>query len=307
MVWSVNPQQCSFGVRVTACFTPSPVGKEFPAHSAASRGNLRLLRMVIEEGKCRVDDGDPNGDTPSHLAAAAGKVACLQWLVDYGADVSLRNCAGQTPLDIARKSNQIECLAILVSGEAEEGDDVGESVTEASPERLAKAGEKVEHLERLLGVARAHYHKLGGVLREDEDEWRGRVEELTTQLEFERERREGLEVELDCLRRQFHQSVGQTDHYRSLLLAQQGSFHDRRASVGAYDRHQEWTERVGSSRPLPGAYNRSLRSRSNSVGGSGRVWSGVMASSSQLQGYGRPHRSFKRHSAAGTFVRIDHL
>ena len=184
---------------------PTPIDTGYPAHSAASSGNQRLLSMLIQEGQCGVNDKDPNEATPAHLAAIGGHRECLQWLIDHGADMSLKNSTHETPLDIARKYAHTDCLVLLAEGEESVGVDGA-----VEPEALAKAEEEVTELERLLQVARAKHQQLGGVWREEE-EWTKQKEELVSQLELERERREGLEVELDRLRRQLQQATSQLE------------------------------------------------------------------------------------------------
>ena len=72
-------------------------------------------------------------------ASGNGRLKCLQWLLDHGADgkgrekrvikrgveantpylymytitVSLRNSLGETPIDVARKYGKTECVALL--------------------------------------------------------------------------------------------------------------------------------------------------------------------------------------------------
>lgn len=41
-------------------------GEEYPAHAAASVGNLQLLSMLIQEGHCGVNDRNTNSATPAH-------------------------------------------------------------------------------------------------------------------------------------------------------------------------------------------------------------------------------------------------
>lgn len=64
------------------------------------------------------------------IASGNGRLKCLQWLLDHGADgrvckreeaklhtvsfaVSLRNSLGETPIDVARKYGKTECIALL--------------------------------------------------------------------------------------------------------------------------------------------------------------------------------------------------
>jgi ankyrin repeat domain-containing protein 42 len=80
---------------------------------AAYEGNLQLLSMLVLEGHCNVNHTDKYGSTPAHKAAGSGHADCLQWLIDHGADVTLQNNMKETPLDVAKKFAQIECIKLL--------------------------------------------------------------------------------------------------------------------------------------------------------------------------------------------------
>lgn len=43
-----------------------PAVEDYPAHFAAHEGNLKLLKVLIQEGHCTVDDRDAMGATPAH-------------------------------------------------------------------------------------------------------------------------------------------------------------------------------------------------------------------------------------------------
>ena len=49
-----------------------------------------------------------------HVSAAAqGHAHILQWLKDNGANMNLRNIAGKTPLDVARRFGNRNCVKTL--------------------------------------------------------------------------------------------------------------------------------------------------------------------------------------------------
>ncbi|XP_071482632.1 ankyrin repeat domain-containing protein 42-like, partial [Diadema antillarum] len=88
----------------------------------------------------------------------------------------------------------------------------GESIPLSSrqkEEARGRALKRVEELERVLGIAKTNYHQLGGRLDEDREQQRREresdsgpdyprmIQELESQLEYERLRREKLESQLD--------------------------------------------------------------------------------------------------------------
>ena len=76
-------------------------------HTAAARGNLAAMRLVLEHGSIRdAEDGidarstDTNGDTVLHVAAAHSRWPVVSWLVaNGGGDPDIRNVAGHTALE----------------------------------------------------------------------------------------------------------------------------------------------------------------------------------------------------------------
>jgi ankyrin repeat protein len=67
---------------------------------------IDALRTLIELG---ADVNRPNaaGDTAVHAAAALGMTAVLSFLSDRGADLSMRNKAGRSPIDVARRDDGV--------------------------------------------------------------------------------------------------------------------------------------------------------------------------------------------------------
>ena len=74
-----------------------------PLHTAALFAEEPQLRLLIDRGRAEIDARDAAGRTPLHLAADVGRVEATAFLVSRGADVSLRDHEGRTPLDCAWK------------------------------------------------------------------------------------------------------------------------------------------------------------------------------------------------------------
>lgn len=76
---------------------------------------------------------DPDGNTPTILAAKAGNAPCINLLLQTGATVDARNDAGDTPLIIAALNGRTECVRILL----EAGADVNACTTTEFSEETA--------------------------------------------------------------------------------------------------------------------------------------------------------------------------
>jgi ankyrin repeat protein len=60
--------------------------------------------MLLLERNVQVNAVDDQGQTPLHVAAIWGQAAMVQFLLDHGADISLKTKDGETALDVADKS-----------------------------------------------------------------------------------------------------------------------------------------------------------------------------------------------------------
>lgn len=98
-------------------------------HLAAKTNNLNLVRYLIENVGCSVNainqqqtrqlrasffsDDDildayfSEGETPLHTACSNGHVDVVKYLVEHGADCSIHNRAGETPIDQAKSHPKI--------------------------------------------------------------------------------------------------------------------------------------------------------------------------------------------------------
>ncbi|XP_062343505.1 ankyrin repeat domain-containing protein 42 isoform X3 [Cinclus cinclus] len=203
----------------------------FPAHDAAVKGDLLVVRRLVRSGVVSINERDNKGSTLLHKAAEQGHIHCLQWLVEMGADRDITNYAGETPEDVAKRFGHLAAVELLtprtannncsdeeldannvkffethgVEGSTDSKEDLTLDKAEKSNARL-RAYHKIKELQWLLEIAYSNYRQLGGVTEEErkmKKEERKRekaVRELEAQLEYERVRREKLESQLDDYR-----------------------------------------------------------------------------------------------------------
>ncbi|XP_005373526.1 PREDICTED: ankyrin repeat domain-containing protein 37 isoform X2 [Chinchilla lanigera] len=77
------------------------------------------LRQLLQSG-CSVNaPPDPCEQSPVHLAAGGGFAYFLLWQLQTGADLNQQDVLGEAPLHKAAKVGSLECLSLLVAGEAQ--------------------------------------------------------------------------------------------------------------------------------------------------------------------------------------------
>lgn len=84
-----------------------------PLHVAAAAGDLASMKRLL------LDHVSPNtrsrfGGTPLHCAAYAGKVDAVKLLLDQGAACNVQNDFGETPLHLAADKDQLEVVDLLL-------------------------------------------------------------------------------------------------------------------------------------------------------------------------------------------------
>ncbi|XP_048136318.1 putative ankyrin repeat protein RF_0381 isoform X2 [Rhodamnia argentea] len=84
-------------------------------HSAATEGNIRLCKYLLEELKLDVSPKDVEGFTPLHHAAASTHIETAKYLIDRGANPVIPNNKGLTVLHYAGGSGNIELMGFLLS------------------------------------------------------------------------------------------------------------------------------------------------------------------------------------------------
>ncbi|XP_051476792.1 ankyrin repeat domain-containing protein 42 isoform X2 [Apus apus] len=203
----------------------------FPAHAAAFKGDLLVLRRLVRSGVININERDDKGSTLMHKAAGQGHIHCLQWLIEMGANCDITNDAGETPKDVAKRFAQLAAVELLTqrTGDSNSSDeeldanniqfferhgvegstDSKEDLTLGKAEKRnarIRAYHKIQELQQLLEIAYSNYRQLGGIteeekkMKKEEREAEKTVKQLEAQLEHERVRREKLESQLDGCR-----------------------------------------------------------------------------------------------------------
>uniref|UniRef100_A0A2I3HMV9 Ankyrin repeat domain-containing protein 42 n=1 Tax=Nomascus leucogenys TaxID=61853 RepID=A0A2I3HMV9_NOMLE len=85
----------------------------FPGHVAAFKGDLGMLKKLVEDGVININERADNGSTLMHKAAGQGHIECLQWLIKMGADSSITNKAGERPSDVAKRFAHLAAVKLL--------------------------------------------------------------------------------------------------------------------------------------------------------------------------------------------------
>ncbi|NXE11026.1 ANR42 protein, partial [Lophotis ruficrista] len=206
-------------------------GLAFPAHDAAFKGDLLMLRRLVRSEVVNINERDDKGSTLMHKAAEQGHIHCLQWLIEMGADCDITNDAGETPKDVAKRFAQLAAVELLTqrTGDSDSSDEEldannlkffekhgvegstdskGDLTLDKAEKRNARvrAYHKIQELQQLLEVAYSNYRQLGGIteeekkMKKEEREAEKTLKELEAQLEYEQIKRETLESQLDDCR-----------------------------------------------------------------------------------------------------------
>jgi hypothetical protein len=96
--------------------TPGPHGIPMLSHAiVGKKPSFGVFQLLIAHG-ADVNAKTWRGGTPLMQAVSAGEADMVRMLLDRGADVSVKSMDGMTALDIARKRNAAQILAMLEKG-----------------------------------------------------------------------------------------------------------------------------------------------------------------------------------------------
>eukprot|EP01113_Clastostelium_recurvatum_P035093 TRINITY_DN4847_c0_g1_i1.p1 TRINITY_DN4847_c0_g1~~TRINITY_DN4847_c0_g1_i1.p1 ORF type:complete len:1286 (-),score=274.34 TRINITY_DN4847_c0_g1_i1:33-3890(-) len=98
--------------------TPSGVNQDTPVHLACLAGHYALVVHYLNAG-CDLSLKNKNGDLPLHSAARSGNADVLKIVLKYtsrtgGADINSLNGLAQTPVYVAIEAEQPACVQILL-------------------------------------------------------------------------------------------------------------------------------------------------------------------------------------------------
>ena len=86
-----------------------------PLTIAAEKGNMEIIKMLVEDGKAVVNDASSYGVTPIISAAAAGNTEVVAYLVKHGADVTAKDDLGKTALIYASGTDNAKLISNLIA------------------------------------------------------------------------------------------------------------------------------------------------------------------------------------------------
>lgn len=82
-----------------------------PIHWAADRGNLDMIRFLVFDLKADVDLKDEDGQTALHYAASCGHTEVVRYLIESGANTSVQDSDGATPLSVTSEADIVALLS----------------------------------------------------------------------------------------------------------------------------------------------------------------------------------------------------
>ncbi len=82
----------------------------------------------------KVDQRDIDGNTLLHVATKIGSLGGVEILLDFGADINIKDKVGETPLHLAARNNDKEIFQLLLEGG---GDLSVKNNSQRTPEHLA--------------------------------------------------------------------------------------------------------------------------------------------------------------------------
>jgi len=83
-------------------------------HLAAQKGNIDVMRVMVDAGLPVDQLTEDGGSTPLNIAAGQGHHDACEWLLDHGADVNYGYGVKATPIFSAIFGGQLPVVALLI-------------------------------------------------------------------------------------------------------------------------------------------------------------------------------------------------
>ena len=124
-----------------------------PIHSAAAKGDLTQVRLLLNKDASMLDLVDKDGATPLHHAVAGRHKAVVEFLLGKGANVNAKKTDGVTPLHVAVALKSVEIARALVLQHANPGAEDGKGRTPLSMATEAGDPKMIALLSESVGAA----------------------------------------------------------------------------------------------------------------------------------------------------------
>jgi len=85
-----------------------------PLHTAAVKGDIALMKLIVSRRTPDLNYGDASGQTPLHIAAIRGFSDIVSYLLVLGADPNLQDTFGTLPLHGAISHGHLETVKVLL-------------------------------------------------------------------------------------------------------------------------------------------------------------------------------------------------
>jgi hypothetical protein len=85
-----------------------------PLHYAATNGHIPVMELLLDES-AYIDAESPNGTTPLMMAAKYGTPAAVKFLLEAGADPTLKNQLGLSAADFASQSGRTDSAQLIAT------------------------------------------------------------------------------------------------------------------------------------------------------------------------------------------------
>ena len=93
--------------------------KEFYVYDHVERGNIYVLRKLIDANPDLISWRDMWDESLLHIAVQANRSEVVQWLIDAGCDVNARDVNGESPLHVAASLPSRKISEILLKAGAD--------------------------------------------------------------------------------------------------------------------------------------------------------------------------------------------
>jgi len=121
-------------------------GQYSSLHLAVLNSNFEIAHALLE-AKCNVNHINVDNFTPLHTACSLGNIKLIQLLLSFGADPTLKDARGKTPLDLAKRAGiNLNIRSDIVEQEKEE-----EQTTSVAEEEVDATDKLLNEIKEVTG------------------------------------------------------------------------------------------------------------------------------------------------------------